>query len=531
MPQLSANSPFNSLKGRIRLATGALAFFICIFGLVSYLVVSFISADLFYALFAPFIVLAVTVVVFGWWLSNEIVRPVEKVSLLAKSLERGTLTSLPRTSGADETDELMHSLHRSSQQIQTLVSLMERVANGELNAALAPAQAGDRLSLSFQKLLGKVSESIYAQQNLDRLKQSLGQLAREVAPVAGGAYGIEIKSETSETRDVAAAFKLLLQDYNELLRQIRTETGKASRAAAETQKAVRQIIEVKSGEMAELDQAGIVLGKLPGGVQKISEELSQSAESAGQTIDKTRRGIETAQANLTAVGDLRKQLQEAVKRVNRLNERSRGIDKISKEIEDLAHRTNLIAINASIHTAADDAAERGFTVIVEEIDRLAMRAAETNRQVSALNQTISAEVVQIERLLEETIGEIAVLSRFAIETGGTLSEVEWFAGKLLNLQNRLQSFSSEQFAGSEKAFQTFINSIAEKKKTMEILKETDGNLSQILIAAENLKSFAPDRGQTAVGEQAAPAPKDEPWNDPAAGEYQPRIAHAEITVG
>ena len=88
MARYTPNSLLNSLKGKIWLATSALAFFICTFGLISYLIVSFVVNDPFYAVFVPFLFLAFTVMVFGWWLSNEVVSPIEKVSLLAKSLER-----------------------------------------------------------------------------------------------------------------------------------------------------------------------------------------------------------------------------------------------------------------------------------------------------------------------------------------------------------------------------------------------------------------------------------------------------------
>ena len=157
MARQSANSLLNSLKGKIWLATSALAFFICTFGLISYLIVSFVVSDTFYAVFIPFLFLGFAVMVFGWWLSNEVVSPIEKVSLLAKSLERGVSISLPRTSGSIETDELLQTLHRNSQQMQNLVGLMDKVTNGDLDVALTPLQNSDRLTGAFQKLLAKVT--------------------------------------------------------------------------------------------------------------------------------------------------------------------------------------------------------------------------------------------------------------------------------------------------------------------------------------------------------------------------------------
>ncbi len=49
---------------------------------------------------------------------------------------------------------------------------MDKVASGNLDVALTPLENSDRLSNSFQKLLAKVSESIQAKQDLEKLEGS-----------------------------------------------------------------------------------------------------------------------------------------------------------------------------------------------------------------------------------------------------------------------------------------------------------------------------------------------------------------------
>ncbi|HSK72263.1 MAG TPA: methyl-accepting chemotaxis protein, partial [Pyrinomonadaceae bacterium] len=412
--------------------------------------------------------------------------PIEKVSLLAKSLERGVLTSLPRTSGSSETDELLQTLHRSNQQLQNLVNLMDKVASGDLNVALAPLQSGDRLSNSFQKLLAKVSESIHAQQNLEHLQAAITQLTRETAPVKNGKLDIEIKSDFTETKEIAEIVKYLLRELNILVTQIRTDSEKAQISASEAQKALQNVIQKKELKVQQLNQAKLALKKFPNTVQKISEDLSHSSVSAGQSIERARRGIQTAEVNLNAVSGLRKQIQEIAGRVHRLNERSQEMGKIAKAVEDLAHRTNLIALNATVQSWEGN---RGSSAHAEEIERLAIRSGETNKQISSLNKTMSAEIMQIERLLEAGVGEISNLSRFIVETGSTLSEIERYTGKFLNLQEHLTIFSGEQSLETEQAFEAFIASIGETEETVESLKESNANLSRLNNSVENLQAI------------------------------------------
>ena len=102
MPRQPQTGNVRSTEGQdLDLNQRAVAFFVCTFGLISYLVVDVVVNDVFYGMITfPFLFLAFTVVVFGWWLSNEIVGPIEKVTLLSKSLERTASTTIPKSFGA-----------------------------------------------------------------------------------------------------------------------------------------------------------------------------------------------------------------------------------------------------------------------------------------------------------------------------------------------------------------------------------------------------------------------------------------------
>ncbi|CAN5730749.1 hypothetical protein BH20ACI4_BH20ACI4_29430 [soil metagenome] len=492
MARRTANSLLNSLKNKIWLATSALAFFLCSFGLVSYLIVASLTEDTFYAVFILFMVMAFSIMVFGWWLSNELIGPIEKVSLLAKSLERGTTTSLPRTTGSTETDEILESIHRSNQQLQNLVGLMDKVANGELHVALTPLENSDRLTGAFQKLLAKVTDSIQAKQDLEKLEKAVSSLTKEISPVRTGNFDVEIKTDSEAVKEISETFKYMLGHLNNLITQIRTDSVQAQNSAIEVYKTLQNIVQTDETRLQELNQAKLTLKQVPKSVQKIAETLENSAQTANSSIEKAQRGTLAAQENLNAAAALRKQIQEAVSRVGRLNECSQEIGIIAKAVDDLSQRCGLIALNASIQ--ADELGEkgRGFALIAEEIEQLTIRASNTNKQISLLNKTVFAEIAQVESSLDSTVGGVANLSKFAIETGNALSELERYIGQFLNLQTQLVGYSSEQSAETEKAFQIFIDSISDTEKTVETLKKSESELAESAGVLESLQLAVAD---------------------------------------
>ncbi len=394
---------------------------------------------------------------------------------------------MPKTSGSTETDELLQTLHRNSQQMQNLVGLMDKVSGGDLDVTLTPLQHSDRLSNSFQKLLAKVTESINAKRDLDRINASIRQITEEVARVKDGNFDIQIESSFKQTQEISDTLKFLVHHLNELISHVKTDSKQTQTAAKEIQKTIQSVIETDENRIREMNLATLTLKQVPQTVQKISEELFASSQSAQKSIERARNGSEKAEENVNAVNVIRQQIRETVKRVGRLGERTQEIGKAAKNIEDLAQRTNMIALNASIQSAEIGDKARGFGTFAGEVERLAERAANTNKQISTLNKTVSAEIGEIERSLQDSIGEAANLSRFAIETGNSLSELEKYISQFLNLQEKLVTYSGGQTAETQTAFQSFVGSIAETETAVKTLKETESQIGQISVSMEGLQ--------------------------------------------
>lgn len=502
MAKTVAKSHSNSLKGKIQLAMAALAFFIGATGLASYFI-SQLFGNSFYAVFIPFLFLAVTTVFFGRWLVNEITAPVEKVSLLAKSFDRGVSTTLPKTTGSAETDELLQTIARLHALLHKLVGSMDEVASGNLEVVFSPNIDSDRTSQTFQKLLAKVSESIHAKQELEKLQNAVAKISEEIAPLKAGNLETKIETEADETYEIAQTLNYLAEQLAEIVTQVKTNSAQTRASAFEFQKSIRAIIHQDENRVQEMNQASVTLKQVPNIIHKISEEFSQSSLSAGQSIEKAQRGNQNAQANLNAIANLRRQMQEAIKRIQRLSERSQEINKISKMVEDLAQRTSMVALNASVQANELGDAGRGFIVVSREVERLAERAGNTNKHISSLNKTIQAEITELENSLYETVGEAADLSKFAIETGNALSELEKYAAGILNLQNKIAVYSREQTEETQKAFQVFVAGISETENSLVSLKESVSSVVKISSVMEDLQAQVSDFKISNPAENAA----------------------------
>ena len=78
------------------------------------------------------------------------------------------------------------------------------------------------------------------------------------------------------------------------------------------------------------------------------------------------------------------EIQETSKRIKRLGESSLEIGEIVELIYDITEQTNVLALNAAIQAATAGEAGRGFTVVAEEVQRLAERSAEATKQIGTI---------------------------------------------------------------------------------------------------------------------------------------------------
>lgn len=529
MSKHSPDSLVSSLKGKIRFASVAFAIFVCGFGLFSFLSASFFVSNPLFAVFLPFVFLSLTVVFLGWWLAGEVTAPIEKISLLAKSLERSPAISLPRTTGSTETDEILHSLHRTSQQLQTIVGLMDKVAGGQLDVVLTPLQNSDRLSNSFQTLLAKVSESIHAKQELEKLESAVVGITTQIARIRRNNLDVELTADFPETREISETIKYLTHHLNRLIVEIRRDSTQARGYAVEIRQTIKEVISEDENKIRQINQAVLMLKQIPGKVQKISQELADSVTAANFSIEKAKRGAAAAEENVQAANQLRKQIQEAIKRLRRLGERSQEIAKTVKTVEDLAHRTNLVALNASIQAIGLGEKGYGFTVLAEEIEQLSARAENAKREISSLNKSIAAEISEVETGLQTTVGEAANLSKYALETGDSLGEMEKYVGRFLNLQSKLSEYSYEQAFDTEKSFEIFNETIGLSELKAESLNKSAAHVGKLLDLMETLENSAADfkSGSTEFSPPvAAPARETAPTEEfvEAALEYEPEVS-------
>jgi methyl-accepting chemotaxis protein len=214
------------------------------------------------------------------------------------------------------------------------------------------------------------------------------------------------------------------------------------------------------------EQMDTMLQRLDG----IANTAAKTNIMANKTTISTQKAHESVSDTLTGMSVIRETVQETGKRIKQLGERSQEISHVIKIINTIAERTTVLALNASMQATAAGDAGRGFSVIAEEIQRLAESSRESTGQISTLVRNIQQETNTTIATMDRTIEQVVDGSIKAEDAATQMKEVLATTTELVQAVDHIAKTSREQVGITEIL----------KHKAESILKSTQSTGKELL---------------------------------------------------
>jgi len=221
---------------------------------------------------------------------------------------------------------------------------------------------------------------------------------------------------------------------------------------------------------------------------ELAEAWTDAVDAAAQqSLNVTQAGRRAVQDAIEGMNSIRDQIQETSKRIKRLGESSQEIGEITELISDITEQTNVLALNAAIQAASAGDAGRGFSVVAEEVQRLAERSGDATRQIAALVKAIQTDTGDAVAAMERSTQGVVQGAQLSDAAGAALVDIDRVTRELSALVESISAQAQSEAQSANVVASNIQHIFAVTEQTGDGTRSTAQIVRELSRTAEELR--------------------------------------------
>ncbi len=385
----------------------------------------------------------------SYWVTSTIVKPVSQLQTAIEDIEaKGDFSQRVRIKSGDEIGAMAKSfnalLDAQQKAIAEVSAVVGQMAEGEFSGRVHADLKGDLL-----RMKNSVNESA------DGIQTTMRDLNHVMLALYNGQFDVQSssngKGEFKQALDQASlamnALQSMLGEIGHVMQSVsqsnltvrvegngrgelatlKENLNTSLYALAGTMKAIHLNTRQVASAASEFTTA---IGQIADGAQNQKHAMRQVLAALTQTtsavMDVARNTAEASvksRAAIELVKSGQSKMDIMIEVVNNIAANSGKINKITEVIEGIANKTNLLSLNAAIEAARAGEHGKGFSVVAEEVGKLASSSAESTQQITLLVQEAAAEAARAVATVQQVADDMRNIEASANATDGMLERI------------------------------------------------------------------------------------------------------------
>ena len=382
------------------------------------------------------------------------------------------------------------SLLRAAEQLNTAYE--SQLEGRRLNAIVLASVS--LLALLCLLLIGKVylDDSRRRAEESEQVnkgnQEAIQRLLDEITNLANGDLTVRAQVTEHMTGAIADSINYTIDELRRLVTGITDASQQVTAATEQAQSVSGRLLEAAQKQATEIQGTGQSVTQMAQSMIEVSKKAGDSSKVAESSLHAAQKGAQAVQNTIRGMNDIRNQIQETSKRIKRLGESSQEIGEIVQLISDITEQTNVLALNAAIQAASAGEAGRGFTVVAEEVQRLAERSGEATKHISAIVKSIQRDTQDAVEAMERSTQGVVQGTKTADEADQALREIGAVSSQLAELIDSISQATQQQAASATRVAANMKVILGITQLTTDGTKQTASSAARLTQLADGLKS-------------------------------------------
>ena len=324
--------------------------------------------------------------------ANRIVTPLAELTDVSLKVAEGDLNNRVQINRDDEIGVLADSFNTMAQQLQGSITDIE-------------AKAAEQ------------------QQQREQLETAIATLIDEVIDATDGDLTVRAKLNSIELSTVADLFNAVIDNLQEIAIEAKQSSNQVGSSLQQNEREIRLLAQQSVAEAAETRNTLVSIEQMSQSIQAVAANASQVEQIADDTYNTVLSSTNNMDSTVNSIADLRTTVGETSKKMKRLGESSQKISQAVSFIEEIALRTNILAINATVEAGRAGQYGQGFSIVAEQVAGLAEQSAAATKEIAKIVAEIQLETQGVNQAMESGTSQVVETTRLIESTKESLALV------------------------------------------------------------------------------------------------------------
>lgn len=355
--------------------------------------------------------------------------------------------------------------------VTDLTASVEKIAAGDLTARAEITTHDEigQLAEAFNGMVGYMVEASgkkAVEAESKKLQDGITSLLMTVADASDGDLTVRAKVTEGSLGNLADALNLLFENLGQLIADVQKTANQVAEQAANIEASSEQLTQGAVRQAGEILNTTSAVQEMAANIESVSANANSAAHASTQAQNHAEDGTKTIVEVIHGMERIRDAVQASAKKIKQLGESSMEIGTIVSTIRDISAQTDMLALNAAIEAARAGEHGRGFSVVAEEVRKLAERTSQATREIESRIRGIQAETNESVSAMESQTTHVEHQSTIVQKSGDALKRIRESSLQSNELINEINLAAKQQVRGATGVVQAMeiVSGISEQAK-------------------------------------------------------------------